>query len=930
MSAGAISYLDVLRQLADRQQFELLRGNAEALWAESGAAASLPLLALACAHLGDRAGAEGALAQLAPYQAQLDVDARVDLAAAHILTGRQPGATTALEVALNALPGHALALARLAFCRMQAGLLDEACQLYQRSTEIAPHRLPVWSALARLHLQAGDLDSAQTALDAAQARLREQVAALPTQAFAQFSTQLNGVQLEIWVAANRLAECEAWLEARRTALPRVAEEAEKTAGQPAAEPDADWVSYVIGYAHALAGRDRHAEAEMVLSDALKHSPENLALIGHLAELAQVQGRTMQAIQILRQAIRLAKRKDEPVARRISLLTRLTDATLRGFGHQARQAADEAMQLAEGLVATNDLPEAQIRALRGQAWNALAQVESDEQHFETAESLYNEILANNPWHLPALQGLGQQQMQRGRIGEAVALFERIHEIDPANGLSWLINVRKVPEDSESLERMEKLARQPSLEGSARSGLLFQLAAAWEKKRDYTRAIRFAHEANAASRKHLRYDPKAHSQQCARIRHAFCKELYARRQDCGHRGEDESLPVFVLGMPRSGTTLVEQILAGHSQIFGAGELGIIPSRIHGVNRWERHVGSGREYPDCVDDLNPYTTRGIAEGILKELKELAAEAKPAARFIIDKLPHNFENVGLIKFLFPKAKIISVRRDPRDIAISNYFTDYAAKHGGMGFAYDLTWIGEQLADHALLMHHWNQLFPDELLEVKYEDVVEDTELQARRMLEYLGVEWEPQVLAFNELDRPVKTASVWQVRQPIYKTSKAKWERYQDHLAPLIAGTNAKITWDPIEMERFPTPGIFTDGVALYKADKLDEAEYAFKKVLHHFPEHAAANFMVGLIYVRKGHLPDAIPLMEKALAICPWHADWRRDLIQACEMAGQKGKAEALKNKSPLGGLADEIPRLREDKEIDAYTWPSTRGVTKGVAA
>ena len=205
---------------------------------------------------------------------------------------------------------------------------------------------------------------------------------------------------------------------------------------------------------------------------------------------------------------------------------------------------------------------------------------------------------------------------------------------------------------------------------------------------------------------------------------------------------SANIFVLGMPRSGTTLVEQIIAGHSLIFGAGELGVVPSRIQGLNRWERHVGSGRSYPDCVDDLGAQVTHGIAAGMLKELKELAAESKPQARFIVDKLPHNFENVGLIKFLFPKAKIISVRRDPRDIALSNYFTDYAAKHGGMGFAYDLTWIGEQLADHNLLMHHWQQTFPGEILEVQYEDVVEDTEGMARKMLDYIGVAWEPQVL--------------------------------------------------------------------------------------------------------------------------------------------------------------------------------------------
>ena len=351
-----------------------------------------------------------------------------------------------------------------------------------------------------------------------------------------------------------------------------------------------------------------------------------------------------------------------------------------------------------------------------------------------------------------------------------------------------------------------------------------------------------------------------------------------------------------MPRSGTTLVEQIIAGHSQIFGAGELGIIPSRIQGLNRWERHVGSGRSYPDCVDDLTPFVVEGIARGMLDELQEYAAEAKPGVRHIVDKLPHNFENIGLIKFFFPQAKIISVRRDPRDIALSNYFTDYAAKHGGMGFAYDFNWIGEQLADHNLLMHHWQQLFPGEILEVNYEDVVEDTEAAARKMLDYIGVQWEEQVLDFNKLDRPVKTASVWQVRQPIYKTSTAKWKRYEAHLAPLIQGTNAKIQWAPIDMISLPEPGFLTDGVSLFKEKKLDEAEHSLKKMLHHNPEHAAANYMVGLIYLNKQHYNDGIVLIEKALETCPWHREWQESLLKAYEMIGDKEKVTALKEKLP----------------------------------
>ena len=368
-----------------------------------------------------------------------------------------------------------------------------------------------------------------------------------------------------------------------------------------------------------------------------------------------------------------------------------------------------------------------------------------------------------------------------------------------------------------------------------------------------------------------------------------------------------------MPRSGTTLVEQILAGHSQIHGAGELGVIPSAIAGLERWERRTGSGRHYPDCVDDLSADVVAGITASLLKDLRETLPDDAPEIRHVVDKLPHNFENIGLIKLLFPNARIISVRRDPRDIAISNYFTDYAAKHGGMGFAYNLQWIGEQLADHNLMMHHWNQVFPGEILEVRYEDVVSDPEREARRMLDYVGVQWEPQVLDTSELDRPVKTASVWQVRQPIYQTARERWRRYEGFLTPLIAGTNAKIVHEPVEMVSLPVPGMLTDGIARYREGKLDDAEMLFRRLLHHVPEHASAHFMVGLICVRKGHLADGIANMEKGHQACPWNANWRRDLAQACELAGQVEKAQALRARDV--GMGDKVESAMDVEPDDA---------------
>jgi tetratricopeptide (TPR) repeat protein len=863
-----MSSLQVLRKQVEYQQYAKLREAAQNLWDKDCNPAVLPLLALAYAHLGQRKPAEDYFAQAIEHQAEFDADSLIDLAAVLIVMLRFDEAVELLEQALVKQPEHALGLARLAYCRMLLGELESAQQLFRQAVDIEPERIPILNNLANVYLLRENYQQAQAVLDQANLTLVQIGEELPDIACKQHSKLLNTMQLQIWVATEQFAVAEEWLREQRQLE------------QDDEIETAELVGWVNQYSCFLAERDLHQQAADILREYLKACPDNSALCLQLAELAQVQGHFMSAVNLLHRAL---KQDEENVA----LWVQLSSACLHRFDIKARKAAEKALELAGALEESEELPLPLIRMQRAQAKNALALVESHEQNYAVSEQMFREILAEHEYFVPALQGLGQQQMQQGQLDEALELFERVKKIDPIKGNSSLINARRFPEDIETLEQMELAAQRPSLEGSVRAGILFQLAAAWEKCKEYDKAFEFARQANESSKKFLPYNGKAHRNQCARTRAGFSKPLYQHRPDCGI---DSTLPVYVLGMPRSGTTLVEQILSGHSQIFGAGELGVIPQVIQGLNRWERHVGSGRSYPDCVDDLTPAVTAKIANNILKELREYA----PDAKHIVDKLPHNFENIGLIKFLFPNARIISVRRDPRDIAMSNYFTDYQAKHGGMGFAYDLSDIGEQLADHNMMMHHWQRTFPGEILELNYEDVIDDLEGSARKMLDYIGVDWEPRVLRFNELERPVKTASVWQVRQPIYKTSKAKWMRYQQHLAPLIKGTNAKILPDPVEnMFSLPEPGFLTDGVELYRKGDLDGAELSFKKMLHHNPEHAACNYMVGLVYLSKNHPYDGISQLEKALKKAPWQKEWRENLIKAYELTGQHGKIDELDN-------------------------------------
>lgn len=882
--------LEQLRALLDQQQFAPLLDAATHYFAETGDIQALPLQVLAHAHLGQRQQVTAVLEQLKPHRNELSVEAQGELAAVLLYLGRIDQGRLLLRAVLGQSPDQAFALAQLAWLALRDGQPDAALRDFSRAFELNPGMVSVWFNLIKLLLVRKDSVGAQTCLDRAVAHFQAHSECFSAASARHQKACLRSLQLEIWSAADDLAQAEEWLNRRADDL-----------------DEDEWVPLVAGWASLHISRDNHDKAEEALRDALKRYPKNIPLYKQLADVTQAQGRHFQAANLLRRAIRVSEQeaKDNAPLEQLSLQVRLADAVLHQNETLARTAAEKAVEIANGLVENEKQTAGQIRRATLKALTTLARVESQEQRFDEAEKLFQDVLEREPNYLPALQGLGHQEMQRGNLEAAVALFERVRVLDPARGYSSLINARQFPEDEAVLHKMEKLARQPNLHGSINTGMLFQLAAAWEKRKDYDKAFQLAREANEASKKLLRYDPKAHRQTCARIRHAFPKALYDHRPDCGHAS---TLPVYVVGMPRSGTTLVEQILAGHSKICGAGELGVIPQVIAGLERWERHVGSGREFPDCIDDLSPEVSRGIAENVLKELREFDAEAA----HVVDKLPHNFQNIGLIKFLFPRAKIISVRRDPRDIAVSNYFTDYQAKHGGMGFAYDLRHIGEQLADHNLMLHYWNELFPGEILEVSYEELVEDLEGVSRRMLDYIGVEWEPEVLAFNELDRPVKTASVWQVRQPVYKSSKAKWMRYKEHLAPLFEGTNAKIQCDPIEMVTLPEPGLLTQGVELYKQDKLDDAEYTLKKLLHHVPEHAAANFLVGLIYLRKGHTADGIALMEKGYRTCPWNPNWYADLLQAYEMTGNTEKAEALQ-KSRRRRRSVEAERVGDEANL-----------------
>jgi hypothetical protein len=227
-----------------------------------------------------------------------------------------------------------------------------------------------------------------------------------------------------------------------------------------------------------------------------------------------------------------------------------------------------------------------------------------------------------------------------------------------------------------------------------------------------------------------------------------------------------------MMRSGTSLVEQILASHPRVFGAGELpdvGLL------LKELPQRLGTAQEYPECASLLDAPISRSLAEKYLAKLRHLGGQA---AR-VVDKMPFNYLRLGLIAALFPVAKIIHCRRDPLDTCLSCYFQNFSGSHP---YTFDLSDLGYYYREYQRLSAHWTNVLPLKVFDLNYESLTADLENESRRLLDFCGLDWDDRCLRFNETQRVVRTSSVLQVRQPIYRNSIGKWKQYEAHLQPLI----------------------------------------------------------------------------------------------------------------------------------------------------
>jgi len=360
------------------------------------------------------------------------------------------------------------------------------------------------------------------------------------------------------------------------------------------------------------------------------------------------------------------------------------------------------------------------------------------------------------------------MEQGETAAAEAAFDGVTTLFPRSASAWFnrADVRKFERDDPAIHAMRNLLDSgEDIAANDRMLLHFALGKAYLDIGDSERAVGHLDEGNRMKRATISYDPAGVSKWMANVAAMFTPALLAR---LGGAGAASQVPVFVVGMPRSGTTLVEQILASHNAIHGAGELGHVQSMVTGLG----------EFPAFVEKLAPEQLRELGQSYLDKVGKLARGGK---RHVVDKMPVNFVYAGLIRLILPEARIIHCRRDPVDTCLSCYSKLFAAEQS---FSYDQTEVGLFHRDYQKLMAHWRAVLPaTHFLEVDYESVVDDVEAQARRMLEFLGLDWDPACVEFHKTKRPVKTASVNQVRRPVYRSSAGRWKQHAGQLGPLLA---------------------------------------------------------------------------------------------------------------------------------------------------
>jgi Flp pilus assembly protein TadD len=402
---------------------------------------------------------------------------------------------------------------------------------------------------------------------------------------------------------------------------------------------------------------------------------------------------------------------------------------------------------------------------------LGRVAHQAERWEEVISAYSKGLELQPNVADAMSGLAVACNIMGRFDEAKRLYYQALELKPDKPdlHAGLLGLEERSVMLERLERIEKIYAAPNIDEEGKLSLAFALAKFLEKEGEYQRAFHYLDEGNRIRRASFEYNQEEEHESFELVKSTFTKEFFTQRSGYGVTSE---MPIFILGMPRSGTTLIEQILASHPQVSGAGELTILHRSVSARCTPVEFA----QYPEAVAKWGEEDFNALGEEYLQKLQKYSEGEER----VTDKMPHNFLMLGMIHLAIPNAKVIHCRRDPMDNCLSIFKQDFKSTHK---YAYDLEELGNHYRRYTDLMQHWQDALPEgAVFDLQYEEMVADQEGVSRKLLEFCGLPWDDNCLRFHETERAVLTASQSQVRKEIYSDSVELWRRYEEQLQPLI----------------------------------------------------------------------------------------------------------------------------------------------------
>jgi len=513
------------------------------------------------------------------------------------------------------------------------------------------------------------------------------------------------------------------------------------------ELDPDRKELVIAVEHQRAGE--YGKAEIICRDILRKDPTNVNATRLLGTIGAELGKHKLAVRMLRNAVKL---EPQFFGAWIDLARELMETDELKECHDALQQA---------IKLRPDLPHP--RMLLGNLLNKSGK-------FEDAVDAFKIALEKQPDHGGALAGLGHSLKTIGRQEEAIDTYRDCIKAFPAFGEAYwsLANLKTFRFSDDEIATMERNVADEKLLDETRVNFNYSLGKAYEDRGDFDLAFKCYDRGNRLRRPNENYDPVQTEFVHDQIIETITPGLLQQNEGNGH---PDNSPIFIVGLPRSGSTLVEQILASHSQVDGTHELPDLPRVIRTINQQKPE---GKNYPQA---LRHYGKELATLG--QQYIESTSRYRAASPFFTDKMPNNFASVGLIALILPNAKIVNARRHPLDSCMGCFKQLF---YKGQSFTYDLVELGEYYLEYQRLMDYWHEILPGKVLDVDYENMVADQDKQTRRLIEYCELPWEDECLRFYETDRAVITASSEQVRQPIYAGSVNSWRRFEPHLGPLI----------------------------------------------------------------------------------------------------------------------------------------------------